>query len=249
MPILNEMREVLGLSPLTKSESVYTKEADPVLSIKSMDDETGEFEGYGSTFDSEPDSYGDVIAKGAFSESLEQHKARGSMPKLFWQHDSHQPIGKWLAATEDDNGLLMRGRLNMGVQKGREAYELLKAGDIDGLSIGYRIKKHTEDKDKGIWLLEKLDLFEVSVVSIGANRHATVDSVKAERAALELIERLKAGDRLTEREFEQMLKGTLGLSNSQAERAVRVHLKGQGEPAEAASGADFASAFSALMQG
>ena len=144
---------------------------------------------------------------------------------------------------------VMRGRLNMNVQQGREAYELLKAGDIDGLSIGYRIKKHTEDKDRGVWLLEKLDLFEVSVVSIGANRNALVDtaSVKAARDSEGLIERLKAGDRLTEREFEQMLKGILGLSNSQAERAVRLHLKGQGEPAEAASAADFASAFQALM--
>lgn len=225
---------------------MQTKQADPILSIKAMDDATGEFEGYGSTFLGGPDSVGDIVMPGAYKDSLAEHAARGTMPKMFWQHDPHQPIGKWLSASEDDKGLLMRGRLNMGVQKGKEAYELLKAGDIDGLSIGYRIRKHTEDKDRGVWLLEKLDLFEVSVVSIGANRNATVDtaSVKADR---ELVERLKAGDRLTEREFEQMLKGNLGLSNSQAERAVRLHLKGQGEPADTASGADFASAFAALM--
>lgn len=227
---------------------MQTKQADPVLSIKEMDETTGEFEGYGSTFGGEPDSYGDIVMKGAFSDSLSSHRARGSMPKLFWQHDPSQPIGKWLDASEDDRGLLLRGRLNMGVQKGREAYELLKAGDIDGLSIGYRIKKHTEDKDRGVWFLEKLDLHEVSVVSIGANSNATIASVKAEREAYELTERLKAGDRLTEREFEQMLKGSLGLSNSQAERAVRLHLKGQGEPVETASGAEFLSAFSALMR-
>lgn len=227
---------------------MQTKQADPVFSIKAMDDSTGEFEGYGSTFGGAPDSYGDIVVKGAYLDSLQQHRARGSMPKMFWQHDPSQPIGKWLDAQEDDRGLLMRGKLNMGVQKGREAYELLKAEDIDGLSIGYRIKKHTEDAEKGVWYLEKLDLFEVSVVSIGANPSATIASVKAEREASELIERLKAGDRLTEREFEQMLKGTLGLSNSQAERAVRLHLKGQGEPVETASGADFLTAFSALMR-
>lgn len=227
---------------------MLTKQADPILAIKDMDDKTGEFEGYGSTFGGDPDSYGDIVMPGAFKDSLSDHSSRGSMPKLFWQHDPHQPIGKWIDAKEDDNGLLMRGKLNMGVQRGREAYELLKAGDIDGLSIGYRIKKHTEDKEKGVWFLEKLDLFEVSVVSIGANSNATIGNVKAERDALAVVERLKAGDRLTEREFEQMLKGILGLSNSQAERAVRLHLKGQGEPVEAASGADFASAFSALFQ-
>ena len=226
---------------------MLTKHADPVLAIKEMDDKTGEFEGYGSTFGGEPDSVGDIVEPGAFKDTLAAHASKGSMPKLFWQHDPHQPIGKWLDAKEDDHGLLMRGKLNMGVQRGREAYELLKAGDIDGLSIGYRVKEQHHDKAAGVYHLKRLDLFEVSVVSIGANSNATIAAVKAEREAAELIERLKAGDRLTEREFEQMLKGILGLSNSQAERAVRLHLKGQGEPAEAASGADFASAFMALM--
>lgn len=213
--------------------TMQVKQAAPVMQIKSLKD-SGEFEGYGSTFGGEPDSYGDVIAAGAYAESLAAHKARGTMPKMFWQHDPFEPIGKWLDAQEDETGLLMHGRLNMGVQRAKEAYVLLKEGDIDGLSIGYRIKEYSVDTDTDVWTLEKLDLLEVSVVSIGANQHAVVNSVKAAKAAHDLFERLKAGDRLTEREFETWLKG-LGLSNSQAERAARVHLKGQGEPAKAAN--------------
>lgn len=210
------------------------KKTAPVLEIKSLKD-SGEFEGYGSTFGGEPDAYGDVIAEGAYSESLAAHKAKGTMPKLFWQHNADEPIGKWTDAVEDDHGLLMRGKLNMDVQRGREAYALLKAGDIDGLSIGYRIKKHSVDNDTGVWTLEKLDLIEVSIVSVGANENAVVQSVKAAKAVHDLTEKLKAGDRLTEREFETWLKGLqLGFSNSQAERAARLHLKGQGEPADAA---------------
>ena len=57
---------------------------------------------------------------------------------------------------------------------------------------------------------------------------------KAAQNSHEVIERLKAGDQLTEREFEVLFKG-LSLSNSQAERAVRVNLKGQGEPVKAAT--------------
>ena len=204
----------------------------PVLEIKSLK-ESGEFEGYGSTFGGEPDAYGDVIAPGAYTESLAKHKAKGTMPKLFWQHNADEPIGKWLDANEDDHGLLMQGKLNMDVQRGREAYALLKAGDIDGLSIGYRIKEYSVDTENGVWTLEKLDLIEVSIVSVGANENAVVQSVKAAKAAHDLTEKLKAGDRLTEREFETWLKG-LGFSNSQAERAARLHLKGQGEPASAA---------------
>ena len=209
------------------------KTASPVMKIKSLE-KSGEFEGYGSTFGGEPDSYGDVVAKGAYAESLADHRAKGTMPKMFWQHDPSQPIGKWLEAAEDDNGLMMHGKLNMGVQKGQEAYALLKEGDIDGLSIGYRIKEYSVEAETGVWTLEKLDLQEVSIVSIGANGNATISNVKAAKAAHDIFERLKAGGRLTEREFETWLKG-LGLSNSQAERAVRVHLKGQGEPVKAAN--------------
>lgn len=206
--------------------------AAPILEIKSLQ-ETGEFEGYGSTFGGEPDSYGDVIASGAYADSLDDHKAKGTMPKMFWQHNPSEPIGRWTDAVEDENGLLMTGKLNLGVQRAKEAYALLKEGDIEGLSIGYRIKKYSVDEESGVWTLERLDLQEVSVVSIGANESATINSVKTAKAAHDLFERLKAGDQLTEREFESMLKG-LGLSNSQAERAVRVHLKGQGEPVKAA---------------
>ncbi len=216
----------------------------PLLEIKSLKD-SGEFEGYGSTFGGEPDAYGDVIAPGAYTDSLKAHKAKGTMPKLFWQHDPHEPIGKWLDASEDDHGLLMRGQLNMGVQRGREAHALLKEGDIDGLSIGYRIKEYSVDTETGVWTLEKLDLIEVSIVSVGANENAVVQSVKAAKAAHDLTEKLKAGDRLTEREFETWLKG-LGFSNSQAERAARLHLKGQGEPAVAA---DDALAFLRALKG
>ncbi|WP_020178079.1 HK97 family phage prohead protease [Methylopila sp. M107] len=209
------------------------KKTAPVLEIKALKD-NGEFEGYGSTFGGEPDAYGDVIAAGAYRESLSAHKAKGTMPKLFWQHNANEPIGKWLDAKEDDRGLLMRGKLNMDVQRGREAHALLKAKDIDGLSIGYRIKEYSVDTESGVWTLERLDLVEVSIVSVGANESSVVQSVKAAKAAHDLMERLKAGDRLERREFEALLKGTFSFSNSEAERAARLHLKGQGEPADAA---------------
>lgn len=215
------------------------KQGAALLDIKALDGDKGQFEGYASTFGGEPDSYGDIIAPGAYADSLAAHAAKGTMPKMFWQHDAREPIGKWLAASEDGKGLLVKGQLNMGVQRAREAYELLKAGDIDGLSIGYRIRGYEVDEERNIWTLTKLDLHEVSIVSIGANENATIDGVKSERKSHEILEKLRAGDRLTEREFEHLLKGTFDFSNSQAERAARVHLKGQGEPDKAASAQDF----------
>ncbi|MBS1183858.1 MAG: hypothetical protein H6Q99_3738, partial [Proteobacteria bacterium] len=111
------------------------------------------------------------------------------------------------------------------------AYALAKEGVLDGLSIGYRTIEAAPHPDKqNVLMLKKLDLFEISIVTFQACEPAKIQSVKA--AALPLIEKLMAGDRLSLREWEGLLKAEpFGLSNSQAERAVRVNLKrGQGEP-------------------
>lgn len=210
---------------------LLTKSAHSSLEVKALN-EKGEFEGYASTFGGEPDLDGDIIQAGAYAVSLQEHKSAGTMPKMFWQHNAHEPIGKWLEAKEDDRGLFVKGKLNMGVQRAREAYELIKEGDIEGLSIGYRIKEYSSDTETGVWTLERLDLREISVVSIGANTIATIGSVKSARKSVELIEKLKSGSKLTTREFETLLKGSLGFSNSEAERAVRGQQLGQGDLAK-----------------
>lgn len=157
-----------------------TKQGIPVLKLKKFG-EKGEFEGYASVFGNR-DSYGDVVVEGAFLESLAEHKKNGTMPKLFWQHDSWKPIGSWLEMEEDETGLKVKGRLNMNVQQGREAYALLEAGDIDGLSIGYRVRESEDDDEQNVTLLKELELVEVSVVSLGANEQALVSSFKNIRA-------------------------------------------------------------------
>ena len=153
-----------------------TKTGSPVLEIKALESD-GTFSGYGSIFGN-IDSHGDIVQPGAFAKSLKRHEERGTRPKLFWQHDMHQPIGSWTSIKEDEKGLYMEGRFNMDVQRGREAYALLKAGDIDGLSIGYRTIKEKRDNVKSANLLEELDLIETSVVSLGSNDLALVDAVK-----------------------------------------------------------------------
>lgn len=217
-----------------------TKQGLPVLDLKALGDD-GQISGYGAVFGNR-DSYGDVIIEGAFKRSLSDHRRNKSRPKMFWQHDPSQPIGSWTEMVEDEKGLLVTGRLNMEVQRGREAYALLKAGDIDGLSIGYRVVKSSEDETQGVMLLKEISLVEVSVVSQPANPLATVSAVKA--AELEdLRARLAAGDRLQPREMEELMKEFFGFTNSEAERAAGALLAGeQGVPAETGP-EDFWAAF------
>ncbi|MEE2634099.1 MAG: HK97 family phage prohead protease [Pseudomonadota bacterium] len=192
--------------------------------------DSGAIEGYASLFGVE-DQGGDIVAPGAYAASLAKLTQAGRRVKMLWQHDPAQPIGVWDEAREDERGLWVKGRILTEVAKGREAQALIKAGSIDGLSIGYRTVK-AQKQSGGQRLLQELELWEVSLVTFPMLPEARV-AAKSDVPA-QVLDKLRAGDRLTEREFERMAKG-IGLSNSQAERAARIHLKGQGEPATAES--------------
>lgn len=116
--------------------------------------EDGALEGYASRFGVK-DQGGDIVTKGAFLNSLSERR-----PKMLWQHNPAQPIGKWTDVKEDSTGLLVRGQLNMEVQKGREARALIKDGAMDGLSIGYKSQK--VKKTKAGRELKELDLWETA---------------------------------------------------------------------------------------
>lgn len=192
------------------------KTKDFALSLKTVG-EDGTFEGYGSIFGN-VDSYGEKVMPGAFKESLARHKADGTMPLMLWQHDSWQPIGIWEDLAEDAKGLRGKGRLLSGVRAADEALILLKAGAIQGLSIGYR--ELDVEPDGNIRLLKKLDLLEISVVSFPANRRARVDGVKNERFE-EFARRLRDGEPMPIKEFEDILRDA-GVPKSMATRIASV---------------------------
>ncbi len=138
----------------------------------------GAVEGYGSVFD-ELDDYNDVIAKGAFLASLKEHKASGTMPAMLWQHDMREPIGVWTEMTEDSHGLRVKGQLVLESARGKEAHALLKAGALNGLSIGFMPKVWKYDMETDVRTLTEVDLWEVSLVTFPANGAARVTNVKA----------------------------------------------------------------------
>lgn len=147
------------------------------LQIKATGDD-GTVEGYGSVFGVR-DSYDDVIAQGAFGQSLNDHKAAGTMPAMLWQHNSDQPIGIWTGMVEDAKGLRMSGQLALETTLGREAHALLKMGALNGLSIGFVSKKWDYDRDSEVRTLTEIELWEVSLVTFPANQSARVTGVKS----------------------------------------------------------------------
>lgn len=175
----------------------------PVEGVKALTD-TGEFEGYASVF-GEVDQGGDVVLAGAFRDSLSARPA--DRVKMFYMHESDKPIGKWLEIREDGRGLYVKGKILTTIEKGREVYEMLREGLLDGLSIGYRTLDDEFDRTQGVRRLKTVDLREISVVTFPMLESATVSLVKGETLP-------------TERQFERFLMRDAGFSAQQAKAII-----------------------------
>jgi uncharacterized protein len=141
--------------------------------LKARGDEGWSFSGYASTFGN-LDQGGDVVLHGAFSNSI---KTR--VPRLLWQHDMTEPVGRVVSLSEDERGLHGEYKLSR-TSRGHDAYQLLKDGAIDSMSIGY-VPEEQEFDDAGVRLLKSVNLLEISLVSIPMNEEARVTAVKAAR--------------------------------------------------------------------
>jgi len=138
----------------------------------------GEFEGYASVFGL-TDQGRDVVAPGAFRRSL---RARGvGGVKLLFQHDAREPIGVWRDIREDERGLYVRGRILPELQRGRDVLALMRAGALDGLSIGYQLVRSRMDRKAGTRVLLDVDLWEISVVTFPLLPAARITRVKRNR--------------------------------------------------------------------
>lgn len=214
------------------------------LEVKLAEDQASmAFSGYGAVFDN-VDSYGDVIAKGAFKETLRDAKKTGQWPAMLSQHggwgigaDDLTPIGIWTELEEDEKGLRVEGKL-ADTARGREAYSLLKMQPrpaITGLSIGYIAKKYTvgtkpeEPRRK----LEKVELMEISLVTWPANPKARIGQVKSSD--------------LTERDIERLLMRDAGFTRSEAQVVINQGFKALKTKRDAGEGSELAGSLSRLV--
>src|SRR5262245_14712385 len=115
------------------------------LDLKQVEPD-GTFAGYASLFNTE-DMGRDIVLPGAFRDSLGQRGPAGI--KLLFQHKPDEPIGIWESLKEDARGLYARGRLMLDVARAREILALMRAGALDGLSIGFRAVVGQRDAKTG----------------------------------------------------------------------------------------------------
>ena len=205
------------------------------LDLKSTD-ETGEFEGYAALFNRE-DLGHDVVLPGAFRTSLAERGTDGV--RMLFQHDPAEPIGVWQELREDDRGLYAKGRLLPDVKRAREVLSLMRAGAVDGLSIGFRTTRAKRDAATGLRRIAAIDLWEISIVTFPMQPAARISAVKSGPFARHTP---------TPREFERWLMHDAGLSRSEARAVIGSGFKGLIARRDAGRGIDDEARLIATIQ-
>ena len=159
-----------------------------MIKTKSFDvkADNGVIVGYASTWIREPDSYGDIVARGAFADSIEEIKAEGKTLPLLFNHNGdnlNDYIGAVVALEEDDHGLKFEATFD-DTPTAQRARELAMDGRLAKFSFAYDVLDQatvTLEDGREANELRKLNIHEVSLVLYPANPDTSVVSVKSGR--------------------------------------------------------------------
>lgn len=202
--------------------------ADSQIKMNDGEESGGTVTGYASTFDREPDCYGDVVARGAFADTLKRWESlneQGKFIPLLYGHNAQDPdynIGRIIKAEEDERGLLVTAEFDKDNERAQYVRKLVKEGRVYQFSFAFDVMEAGEiTLENGVKAneLRKLEIFEVSIVQIPANRHATVEEIKdsaAQSKGGKTSDGEKAGRR-NSRSDEDQLRKALGLLSEATE--------------------------------
>lgn len=180
----------------TKGAIMKTKSFDLIYEATEDVADGGEVLAYASTFDRLPDSYGDVVARGAFAKTLADWQASGNPIPLLFGHRTDDPrmnIGAVIEAEEDERGLKIRARFDEENEIAQYTRKLVKEGRLTKLSFAYDTLDSApvvlEDGTRANELRE-LKLYEVSLVPIPANELTEVIEAKDGEHTESIVEAL-----------------------------------------------------------
>jgi uncharacterized protein len=195
-----QTREAIEQYFHSKGGKMKTKEFN--VEVKEAGEEKHSITAYASTFDRIPDSYGDVVAKGAFADFIAKIEETGEKIPLLFGHRTDDPmmnIGVITSVEEDEKGLKVTADFDMDNPNGAYAYKLVKEGRLYKLSFAYEVLDECPvELEDGIKAneLRKMNVYEVSLVPIPANQNAQVVEVKTADIAKEIVE--KYGEEIAE---------------------------------------------------
>ena len=146
-------------------------------------DEFGLIAGYFSTYDKTPDSYGDIIEPGAFTDTIQKRKDSGHPFPLCFNHDFSAVIGAVNSIEDTEKGPYIEANF-LNTQQAQDVRQMLQSGAIYQFSFAYDIlgarRPTKEEEAAGVTnVLTKLEVFEISVVTVPANQNAVATEVKS----------------------------------------------------------------------
>lgn len=150
------------------------RRAYSILTVKSVDEDARIIEGIAST--PTPDRMGDIV---------EPEGAVFKLPlPLLWQHDASKPVGAVEWAKPTKTGIPFKARFAKGVLPYiDEAWALVKAGLVRGMSIGFKPIEYSELADSYGLRFTSYEWLELSCVTIPANAECSITTIKAADAA------------------------------------------------------------------
>lgn len=179
-------------------------------------------QGYVAGWASTPsmDKGGDVVALGAFSDSIREKGVNGPRGiKFLAQHRADKPAGVIVKLEERAEGLWIEAQMNLEISYVNDLYQAAKSNGGLSFSIGYRLVedgfKFVDDGDDSYWLLSKVDLHEISVVTIPMNDDAVMTFIKSDG-----LEELPSFDTMAALEKALVAEGT-AINRNDANRLTR----------------------------
>ena len=178
------------------------------LAIKDVDTDSRIVKGYFASFNN-VDSDGDMIMKGAFTKSIQEHGVESTSNRKISHlafHDVTRPVGVLKVLKEDSKGLYFESELGTH-DDGENALRMYKDGIIREHPIGfYYIQDNTTfievDKTKtdnelvksigGYWSITEVKLWEGSFVTFGANSETpNLSALKSQDDVNKCLDQLK----------------------------------------------------------
>jgi len=178
------------------------------LEIKDVDTDSRIVKGYFASFNN-VDSDGDMIMRGAFTKSIQEHGVESTSNRKISHlafHDVTRPVGMLKALNEDSKGLYFESELGTH-DDGENALRMYKDGIIREHSIGFNyIQDKTTfievDKTKtdnelvksigGYWSITEVKLWEGSFVTFGANSETpNLSALKSQDDVNKCLDQLK----------------------------------------------------------
>lgn len=177
--------------------------------------EEGEFTALVSAFEN-IDTYGDVVMKGAFADTLEQDfRSKGDPLPCIWSHQWADPfahIGFSHEYEETEAGLVVKSKIDVDSNPtAAQVYNLLKNRRVKQFSFGFDVldggwgkRTDAEGKSQEVYELRRLKLYEVGPCLVGVNQSTELLAIKGQtREASDAYRKASAGGSATQHNADQ----------------------------------------------